>query len=182
MPDSSVFIGREQIGLKFQIESIRIVYDAAPRENTMKAKYVIVFVLFGLLAAVCGWAQADNSSPTKVEGKGKSTSSGLQYWDLKQGTGTTASTGKTVSVHYTGWLAKDGKKFDSSVDRGQPFMFQLGAGQVIKGWDEGVSGMKVGGKRQLRIPPDLGYGNRGAGGVIPPNATLIFDVELLGVK
>lgn len=148
----------------------------------MNPKYVIVFVLFGLLAPALGLAQADNSSPTKVEGKGKSASSGLQYWDLKQGTGATASTGKTVSVHYTGWLAKDGKKFDSSVDRGQAFMFQLGAGQVIKGWDEGVSGMKVGGKRQLRIPPELGYGARGAGGVIPPNATLIFDVELLGVK
>jgi len=159
-----------------------MVYDAALRENTMKRKYVGFFVLFALLTAVCGWAQTDNSSPTKVEGKGKSTSSGLQYWDLKQGTGATASTGKTVSVHYTGWLAKDGKKFDSSVDRGQPFMFQLGAGQVIKGWDEGVSGMKVGGKRQLRIPPDLGYGARGAQGAIPPNATLIFDVELLAVK
>jgi len=148
----------------------------------MKLTYVAVFMLFGLLAAVSGQAQNDNSSPTKVEGKGKSTSSGLQYWDLKEGTGATASAGKTVSVHYTGWLAKDGKKFDSSVDRGQPFMFQLGAGQVIKGWDEGVSGMKVGGKRQLRIPPELGYGTRGAGGVIPANATLIFDVELLAIK
>jgi peptidylprolyl isomerase len=148
----------------------------------MKSTHVVFLVLFALLAAVSSRAQNDNSSPTKVAGKGKSTSSGLQYWDLKEGTGTTASTGKTVSVQYTGWLAKDGKKFDSSVDRGQPFMFQLGAGQVIKGWDEGVSGMKVGGKRQLRIPPELGYGARGAGGVIPPNATLIFDVELLGVK
>jgi FKBP-type peptidyl-prolyl cis-trans isomerase len=145
-------------------------------------RYAAFFVLFGLLATVSSLAQTDNSSSTKVTGKAKSTSSGLQYWDLKQGTGATASTGKTVSVHYTGWLAKDGKKFDSSVDRGQPFMFQLGAGQVIKGWDEGVSGMKVGGKRQLRIPPDLGYGARGAGGVIPGNATLIFDVELLAVK
>src|SRR5690348_7212477 len=149
----------------------------------MKTTYIALIMLFALLAAVSGQAQNDNSSPTKVEGKGKSTSSGLQYWDLKEGTGAAATAGKTVSVHYTGWLAKDGKKFDSSVDRGQPFMFQLGAGQVIKGWDEGVSGMKVGGKRQLRIPPELGYGARGAGGgVIPPNATLIFDVELLGVK
>lgn len=148
----------------------------------MKPTYVVFFTLFALLAAAVLHAQSDNSSPSKVEGKGKSTSSGLQYWDLKEGTGATASAGKSVSVHYTGWLAKDGKKFDSSVDRGQPFMFQLGAGQVIKGWDEGVSGMKVGGKRQLRIPPELGYGARGAGGVIPPNATLIFDVELLAIK
>ena len=105
----------------------------------MKPKYLAFFVFFALLAAVSARAQNDNSSPTKVTGKGKSTSSGLQYWDLKEGTGATASAGKTVSVHYTGWLAKDGKKFDSSVDRGQPFMFQLGAGQVIKGWDEGVT-------------------------------------------
>ena len=148
----------------------------------MKPKYIAFFVLIALFTAVSGRAQTDNSSPTKVTGKGKSTSSGLQYWDLKEGTGTSASAGKSVSVHYTGWLASNGKKFDSSVDRGQPFMFQVGAGQVIKGWDEGVSGMKVGGKRQLRIPPELGYGSRGAGGVIPPNATLIFDVELLAVK
>ena len=148
----------------------------------MKIKFVAFFAIFALLVAASGRAQNDNSSPTKVTGKSKKTSSGAEYWDVTVGTGATASAGKTVSVHYTGWLAKDGKKFDSSVDRGQPFMFQLGAGQVIKGWDEGVSGMKVGGKRQLRIPPDLGYGARGAGGVIPPNATLIFDVELLGVK
>jgi FKBP-type peptidyl-prolyl cis-trans isomerase FkpA len=148
----------------------------------VKPRYVAFLLLCALLTGISARAQNDNSSPTKVEGKGKSTSSGLQYWDLKEGTGTTASAGKSVTVHYTGWLAKDGKKFDSSVDRGQPFVFQLGAGQVIKGWDEGVSGMKVGGKRQLRIPPELGYGSRGAGGVIPPNATLIFDVELLAVK
>ncbi len=109
------------------------------------------------------------------------TSSGLKYVDQVVGTGDPAVAGKTASVHYTGWL-ENGKKFDSSVDRGQPFSFPLGAGRVIKGWDEGVQGMKVGGKRKLTIPSDLGYGSRGAGGVIPPNATLIFDVELLGVR
>ena len=106
---------------------------------------------------------------------------GLKYTDDQVGTGTEAQTGKTVSVHYTGWLL-DGTKFDSSKDRNQPFSFPLGRGQVIKGWDEGVAGMKVGGKRTLVIPPDLGYGARGAGGVIPPNATLKFEVELLDVK
>lgn len=109
------------------------------------------------------------------------TASGLKYVDQVVGAGDVAVAGKTVSVHYTGWL-ENGKKFDSSVDRGQPFSFPLGAGRVIKGWDEGVQGMKIGGKRKLTIPSDLGYGSRGAGGVIPPNATLIFDVELLGVK
>ena len=105
----------------------------------------------------------------------------LKIEDLVVGTGAEATSGKTVSVHYTGSLT-DGKKFDSSKDRGQPFNFSLGAGQVIRGWDEGVAGMKVGGKRKLTIPPDLGYGSRGAGGAIPPNATLVFEVELLGVR
>lgn len=109
------------------------------------------------------------------------TPSGLKYVDQVVGTGDVAVAGKTASVHYTGWL-ENGKKFDSSVDRGQPFSFPLGAGRVIKGWDEGVQGMKVGGKRKLTIPSDLGYGSRGAGGVIPANAMLIFDVELLGVR
>jgi peptidylprolyl isomerase len=113
------------------------------------------------------------------------TPSGLKYQDEVVGTGPAPQAGQKVSVHYTGWLdegGKPGKKFDSSRDRGQPFTFTLGAGQVIAGWDTGVATMKVGGKRRLVIPPDQGYGARGAGGVIPPNATLIFDVELLGAK
>lgn len=109
------------------------------------------------------------------------TASGLKYIDQTIGDGAEAVAGKMATVHYTGWL-ESGTKFDSSVDRGQPFPFPLGAGRVIKGWDEGVQGMKIGGKRRLTIPPDLGYGARGAGGVIPPNATLIFDVELLGLQ
>jgi len=108
------------------------------------------------------------------------TPSGLKYIDEKEGTGASPTKGKKVTVHYTGTLT-DGKKFDSSVDRGQPFQFIIGVGQVIKGWDEGVLSMKVGGKRKLMIPSALGYGARGAGGVIPPNADLNFDVELLGV-
>ena len=149
----------------------------------MNAKNLItVIVAWTVLTMTNGHAQNDNSSPTKVEGEPTKTSSGMEYWEIKSGTGDTAVKGQQVRVHYTGWLM-DGKKFDSSVDRGQPFVFPLGAGKVIKGWDEGVAGMKVGAKRQLRIPPELGYGPRGAGGgLIPPNATLIFDVELLGVS
>jgi FKBP-type peptidyl-prolyl cis-trans isomerase FkpA len=109
------------------------------------------------------------------------TPSGLKYTDLQAGEGAEAKAGQNVSVHYTGWL-DNGTKFDSSHDRHSPFSFALGGGQVIRGWDEGVAGMKVGGKRRLTIPADLGYGARGAGGVIPPNATLTFEVELLGVK
>jgi peptidylprolyl isomerase len=110
--------------------------------------------------------------------------SGLQFEDKTVGTGGTATSGRRVLVHYTGWLYSEGKKgtkFDSSVDRGEPFDFNLGAGEVIRGWDEGVAGMKVGGRRTLIIPPDLGYGSRGAGRAIPPNATLYFEVELIGV-
>lgn len=114
-------------------------------------------------------------------GQTVTTGSGLQYVDLVVGTGRQAETGDTATVHYTGWLA-DGKKFDSSLDRGEPFSFRVGAGQVIKGWDEGVSTMRVGGKRRLVIPPDLAYGSRGAGQVIPPNATLTFEVELLKLR
>ena len=108
------------------------------------------------------------------------TDSGLKYEDMVEGKGAEAAAGQRVSVHYTGWLT-DGSKFDSSVDRNDPFQFALGAGMVIRGWDEGVQGMKVGGKRKLTIPPNLGYGAQGAGGVIPPNATLVFDVELLEI-
>jgi FKBP-type peptidyl-prolyl cis-trans isomerase FkpA len=129
-------------------------------------------VVMGAVAPVV----ADSASgPQQV-----TTPSGLKYEDVKVGTGDAAETGKNVSVHYTGWLT-NGTKFDSSKDRGQPFEFPLGGGRVIKGWDEGVRGMKVGGVRKLTIPPELGYGARGAGGVIPPNATLVFEVELLKV-
>ncbi|MBI5296929.1 MAG: FKBP-type peptidyl-prolyl cis-trans isomerase [Chloroflexi bacterium] len=109
------------------------------------------------------------------------TSSGLEYIEVEAGTGAQAAAGKMVSVHYTGKF-QDGKVFDSSISRGQPISFKLGVGQVIKGWDEGIALMKVGGKAQLIVPPQLGYGERGAGGVIPPNATLVFDVELVDVK
>lgn len=118
--------------------------------------------------------------PTPVTGTPVRKPSGLLYWDIKPGKGPEALPGDMVTVHYTGWL-ENGQKFDSSVDRNQPLNFKLGQGQVIKGWDEGVAGMKIGGKRQLKIPPELAYGSRGYG-PIPPNATLIFDVELLGIN
>ena len=142
------------------------------------ATTTVVLFLFALTASA---ARADNSAPSKTRGKPVTTPSGLKYWELKKGAGAVAKAGDTVHVHYTGWLT-DGKKFDSSVDRGSPFDFKLGAGMVIKGWDEGVAGMKIGGKRQLHIPAELGYGARGAGNAIPPNAELIFDVELLGLN
>ena len=135
-----------------------------------------------LATATSAYAADQTKGNTSMTTK---TDSGLQYEDLVVGTGAEASAGHQVTVHYTGWLqnpdASAGTKFDSSVDRHEPFVFPLGAGHVIRGWDEGVAGMRVGGKRKLIIPPTLGYGARGAGGVIPPNATLIFDVELLAV-
>jgi FKBP-type peptidyl-prolyl cis-trans isomerase FkpA len=117
----------------------------------------------------------------QISGSPTPTASGLQIIEIETGTGEEARTGHEVTVHYTGWLT-DGSKFDSSRDRGDPFKFGLGRGQVIRGWDEGVAGMKVGGRRRLVIPPELGYGQRGAGGAIPPGATLLFNVELLGVR
>ena len=140
-----------------------------------------------VVAMASGATMLYRSTPASAQTAAKpvTTSSGLQIIDTKVGTGPTPRRGQTCVMHYTGWLyenGKKGKKFDSSVDRRQPFEFPIGAGRVIAGWDEGVASMKVGGKRTLIIPPKLGYGERGAGGVIPPNATLIFDVELLGVK
>ena len=138
-----------------------------------------------LASLVTALVVAGKSSNANAQGKRVTTPSGLQIEDTKVGTGATPARGQTCVMHYTGWLYENGakgKKFDSSVDRGDPFDFKIGMGQVIKGWDEGVATMKVGGKRTLIIPPELGYGARGAGGVIPPNATLIFDVELLAVK
>jgi FKBP-type peptidyl-prolyl cis-trans isomerase len=138
------------------------------------------------LAGLCFTTVIVSSSLAQEKDKEKpkvvTTGSGLQYEDLKEGTGEAAKSGDTVEVHYTGWLKDGGKKFDSSLDRGKPFSFRLGAGMVIKGWDEGVAGMKVGGKRKLTIPSKLGYGERGAGGAIPPNADLVFEVELLKIK
>ncbi len=142
------------------------------------------------LAALPVSGSQNNAAPQKdaekkSESKMTKTPSGLQYEDTVTGTGASPKNGQTCVMHYTGWLWESGakgKKFDSSVDRGKPFEFGIGQGQVIKGWDEGVSTMKVGGKRTLLIPPTLGYGARGTGGVIPPNATLLFEVELLGVK
>ena len=137
-----------------------------------------------LVSALFISALSLSSKPAQAAGE-VTTPSGLRIIDVKPGTGPVPQAGQTVTVNYTGWLfvdGKKGKKFDSSLDRNEPFSFTLGQGQVIKGWDEGVATMHVGGKRTLIIPPDLGYGAGGAGGVIPPNATLIFDVDLLGVK
>jgi FKBP-type peptidyl-prolyl cis-trans isomerase len=149
-----------------------------------------LMVIFAVaVVGIAGWVGAQTApakkatagGPTKVTGEPTKTASGLEYWDIKVGTGAVASAGMKVKVDYTGWLT-NGKKFDSSVGTGRPFDFLLGGGQVIKGWDEGVAGMKVGGKRQLRIPPDLAYGEKGYSPVIPPNATLIFDVQLVEAK
>jgi len=144
------------------------------------AALALVTASAGIIAA-----GMSNTALAQTIGKFMTTSSGLQIMDTKIGTGATCKPGQICVMHYTGWLYHNGvkgQKFDSSLDRGQPFEFPLGKHQVIAGWDEGIAMMKVGGKRTLIIPPELGYGARGAGGIIPPNATLIFDVELLGVK
>lgn len=148
----------------------------------MKGIHIVLIVLLLAMAACAPAATAGGKAEGQAGGpKEQTTPSGLKYTDETIGTGESPKVGQIAVVHYTGWLL-DGKKFDSSKDRGQPFEFPLGQGRVIKGWDEGVATMKVGGKRTLIIPPALGYGERGAGGAIPPNATLKFEVELLGIK
>lgn len=151
----------------------------------------IVIILAGTLFALAGLALSQTApakkapampvGPTKVTGEPTKTASGLEYWDIKVGAGAVAQTGLHVKVDYTGWLT-NGKKFDSSVGTGHPFELLLGGGQVIKGWDEGIVGMKVGGKRQLRIPPELAYGEAGHPPQIPQNALLIFDVQLVAIQ
>lgn len=158
------------------------IYFTVLRQATLKPSRKYLFATI-LCIAITGHAATDSTTPPLITKaiKQMTTASGLTYEDTVEGTGAIASAGQTVNVHYTGWLT-NGTKFDSSKDRNQPFSFHLGAGEVIRGWDEGVAGMKVGGTRKLTIPPQLGYGSRGAGGVIPPNATLVFEVQLLGVK
>jgi FKBP-type peptidyl-prolyl cis-trans isomerase len=156
-------------------------------------KLIPILLIFALIVVGCSKKQDDRQArravrdqkgqgaPAQGSGNMVTTASGLQYEDITTGTGIIAEAGKVASVHYTGWLT-NGTKFDSSIDRGHPFDFLMGAGQVIKGWDEGVQGMKVGGKRKLVIPPSIAYGDRGNGTLIPPGATLILEVELLDVE
>jgi FKBP-type peptidyl-prolyl cis-trans isomerase len=167
---------------------VKNLADVKIKEAFMKTVILAITLLALTSLAIAQTAPAQKAAakpatagPTKVTGEPTKTASGLEYWDIKVGTGAVAQSGQHVKVDYTGWLT-NGKKFDSSVGTGRPFDFTLGASQVIKGWDEGVAGMKVGGKRQLRIPPDLAYGEKGYPGVIPANSTLIFDVQLVDVK
>ena len=158
------------------------------KEKGVIVKHVIVLLItLSVIFIGCKGEKVESTSNestgeiSKVSANEVTTESGLKYQDMVVGTGDSPTKGQTAVVHYTGWLT-DGKKFDSSVDRGMPFEFPVGMGRVIRGWDEGVLSMKVGGKRKLTIPPELGYGERGAPGAIPPNATLIFEVELLEIK
>ena len=157
--------------ISFSILSLALFYGCTKKETQQTNEQTT-----GATAPTGDVAPTGATAPT-----GMNSVTELKVEEIKAGTGKEAKSGTVVSVHYTGWLT-DGKKFDSSLDRGQPFKFHLGKGQVIQGWDKGVAGMKVGGKRKLTIPPEMGYGSRGAGGVIPPNATLVFEVELLGVE
>jgi FKBP-type peptidyl-prolyl cis-trans isomerase len=166
----------------------RLFFQMSLREIKMTKYVAAIAIIFAMTAGLVvaqsasgKSAAAGTDAPTKVTGDGVKTDSGLQYWDIRVGNGDVAKEGSRVRVHYTGWLTT-GKKFDSSVDAGRPFDFTIGNGEVITGWEEGVAGMKVGGKRQLRIPPGLGYGAEGYPPDIPPNAVLIFDIRLLGVQ
>jgi peptidylprolyl isomerase len=198
---SALATGQRRIGCMIRLHhtaslgSSRHVYlEVAPERRSMTPKEYRMRMLkydrvmaIAMASVLAGVLAAGTPKPAAAQSPGKTmtTASGLQIADTKAGTGATPRTGQICVMHYTGWLYQNGAKgakFDSSIDRGQPFEFPIGTGRVIKGWDEGVASMKVGGKRTLIIPPDLGYGARGAGGVIPPNATLIFEVELLGVK
>jgi peptidylprolyl isomerase len=179
---------RLRLGLQWEVLSgILVSKRTALRSRAIQLEEQRTMTRILLIVAACvavapSFAKAEDSiDPAKM----KKTESGLRHQDLKEGTGNKPQTGQICEMHYTGWLWEDGKKgkkFDSSLDRNESFRFPLGQGQVIKGWDEGVATMKVGGKRLLLIPPNLGYGDRGAGGVIPPNATLLFEVDLLSVK
>ena len=151
-------------------------------KHIMAVAIILAMTVVSVVAQTARKSTTPNTNaPTKVTGDGVKTPSGLIYWDVRVGNGEVAKEGSRVRVHYTGWLT-NGKKFDSSVDAGKPFDFTIGNGEVIKGWEEGVAGMRVGGKRQLRIPPDLGYGTEGYPPTIPANATLVFDIQLLGVQ
>lgn len=147
------------------------------RRVTFSGMVLGAILAVGALTAFAQATKVDTSKPTPVSGPPMKTKSGVSYWDIKVGTGATAMKGNTVTVHYTGWFT-NGKQFDSSIG-GKPLPFKIGAHEVIPGWEDGVTGMKVGGKRQLKIPSELGYGAKGYPGAIPPNATLIFDVELI---
>ena len=160
------------------LRSERAQKRAIKRRNQ---RILVAAIILILLAAIAYLVYASKTPKPPLEESMTTTASGLQYKDMVDGDGPEAKAGDTVIVHYTGWLT-DGTKFDSSLDRNQPFEFILGNGKVIKGWDEGVAGMKAGGKRRLVIPPELGYGARGAGNAIPPNATLVFEVELLEIR